>query len=47
MINVPEPYRHEDVGVNSSTQTADTVGIQTEKRLLEEYDHVRKNVQYF
>ena len=40
MINVPEPEPREDVVVNDGTQTQDTVGIQTERKLLEEYDHV-------
>ena len=40
VINIPEPKTQEDVTVSNATQTSDTVGIQTEKKLLEEYDHV-------
>lgn len=48
VINVPEPRTdREDVAVNEGTQTADTVGIQTEKRLLEEYDHVSYSLPFF
>ncbi|KAL4239334.1 hypothetical protein ACF0H5_000151 [Mactra antiquata] len=40
VINVPEPRDdREEVRVSEETQTADNVGIQTETRLLEEYDH--------
>ncbi|WAQ97326.1 ESPN-like protein [Mya arenaria] len=39
VINVPEPSVRREVVVNQGSQTADDVGIQTEKKLLEEYDH--------
>ena len=44
VINVPEPDTKEEVAVNNTTQTSDTVGIQTERKLLEEYDHVSGNI---
>ena len=40
VINMPELQTQEDVTVSNATQTSDTVGIQTEKKLLEEYDPV-------
>lgn len=46
VIEVPEPRNDcEEVAVNEETQTGDDVGIQTEKRLLEEYDHQEDEVK--
>ncbi|XP_052780620.1 uncharacterized protein LOC128217471 isoform X5 [Mya arenaria] len=45
VINVPEPSVRREVVVNQGSQTADDVGIQTEKKLLEEYDHQEDEVK--
>ncbi|KAK3584998.1 hypothetical protein CHS0354_037371 [Potamilus streckersoni] len=45
IITVPETIPKESVGVVQSTQTADSVGIQTERRLLEEYDPMEDEVK--
>jgi len=40
VINVPEPRLRREIAVNQGSQTVDDVGIQTERKLLEEYEHV-------
>ncbi|KAL3875518.1 hypothetical protein ACJMK2_033463 [Sinanodonta woodiana] len=45
IITVPETVPKESVGVVQSTQTADSVGIQTERKLLDEYDPMEDEVK--
>ncbi|XP_052267057.1 uncharacterized protein LOC127868927 isoform X5 [Dreissena polymorpha] len=45
VINVPETPMSKQVAVNQGSQTVDDVGIQTERKLLEEYDHSEEEVK--